>query len=67
MWHSNRLLAFFLANEYLRAMGIPGLADEGKVGVVYASVADIAERHIDIAAGRSDVEELAAPTFSRTR
>lgn len=31
--------AFFLANEYIRARGTPGLADEGKVGVVYAHVA----------------------------
>ena len=48
-------------------MGIPGLADEGKIGEVYASVADIAERHIDVAAGRLDVEELAAPASSRIR
>ena len=57
-------LAFFLANEYLRAMGIPGLVDEGKVGEVYESVADIAKRHIDVAAGRPGVADLAAPTSS---
>ena len=56
--------AFFLANEYLRAMEIPGLVDEGKVGEVYESVADIAKRHIDVAAGRSGVADLAAPTSS---
>ena len=48
-------------------MGIPGLADEGKVGEVYASVEDIAERHIGVAAGRLNVEELAGPTSSGTR
>ena len=65
--HSNVLPAFFLANEYLRAMGIPGLADEGNVGEVYASVTDIAERHIGVAAGRLEVKELAGPTSSETR
>ena len=45
-------------------MGIPGLADEGKVGEVYESVADIAKRHIDVAAGKSDVAGLATPTSS---
>ncbi|KAF9815497.1 hypothetical protein IEO21_04594 [Rhodonia placenta] len=35
----NLQAAFFLANEYIRARGTPGLADEGKVGVVYAHVA----------------------------
>ena len=63
--HSNFIPAFFLANEYLRAMGIPGLADEGKAGEVYESVADIAKRHIDVAAGKSDVEVLATPTSSQ--
>ena len=48
-------------------MGIPGLADEGKVGEVYAPVEDIAERHIGVAAGRLNVEELAGPTSSGTR
>lgn len=37
--HGNKRTAFFLANEYIRARGTPGLADEGKVGVVYAHVA----------------------------
>lgn len=49
-------------------MGIPGLGDGGKVGGVYESVADIAKRHIDVAAGKSDVADLATPTSpSRTR
>jgi len=62
--HLNFIPAFFLANEYLRAMGIPGLADEGKVGGVYESVADIAKRYIDVAAGKSDAADLATPTSS---
>ncbi|KIY49011.1 hypothetical protein FISHEDRAFT_42250, partial [Fistulina hepatica ATCC 64428] len=32
--------------EYLRAMGIPGLADEGKVGAVYSGVATRASQHL---------------------
>ena len=42
-------------------MGIPGLADEGKVGEVYESMADIAKRHINVAAGKSDVADLVTP------
>ncbi|KAG6830908.1 hypothetical protein H0H87_006831 [Tephrocybe sp. NHM501043] len=55
----NKRTAFFLANEYIRAMGTPGLADAGKVGDVYKSISDIAQRHIDVAAGKLDVEGLA--------
>lgn len=53
------LLAFFLANEYLRAMGLPGLLDEGKIGEVYKGVTDLADRHINVAAGGLGVEGLA--------
>lgn len=53
------LLAFFLANEYIRAMGRPGLADLGEVGEVYRPIADIAERYIEVAAGNRDVDGLA--------
>lgn len=52
------LAGFFLANEYLRAMGIPGLADEGKLGDVYEQVVNIAQRHMDVAAGKLEVEGL---------
>ena len=45
-------------------MGIPGLADEGNVGEVCESVADIAKRHIDVAAGKSDVADLATSISS---
>ena len=31
----NTILAFFLANEYIRAHAQPGLADGGEVGLVY--------------------------------
>ncbi|EAU91937.1 hypothetical protein CC1G_11123 [Coprinopsis cinerea okayama7 len=47
------------ANEYLRAMGIPGLADAGKVGAAYESVENIAQRHMDVAAGKLGIEGLA--------
>jgi hypothetical protein len=39
-------------------MGIPGLADVGKDGDVYESVSDIAQRHIDVAAGKLEAEGL---------
>lgn len=54
----NKRTAFFVANEYIRAMGIPGLADRGKVGSAYEAVADIAQRHMDVAAGKLDIEGL---------
>jgi Fic/DOC family len=58
-WLNKQCLAgFFLANEYLRAMGIPGLADEGKLGDVYEQVVNIAQRHMDVAAGKLEVEGL---------
>ncbi|KAI0317896.1 hypothetical protein OF83DRAFT_1262575 [Amylostereum chailletii] len=57
-------IAFFLANEYLRAMGLPGLAGEGKVGGVYEDMVNLANRHIRIAAGELDVEGLAHETRS---
>ncbi|TFK18181.1 hypothetical protein FA15DRAFT_628177 [Coprinopsis marcescibilis] len=55
----NKRTAFFIANEYIRAMGLPGLADGGKVGVAYEHVVDIAQRHMDVAAGKMGVEGLA--------
>jgi len=62
--YPNPTLAFFLANEYLRAMGLPGLVDDAKAGKVYESVVDIAKRHVDVAAGKLDVTDLAAPASS---
>ncbi|KAI0757605.1 hypothetical protein C8Q80DRAFT_1265497 [Daedaleopsis nitida] len=55
----NKRTAFFLADEYLRAQGLPGLLDEGKIGNVYQGLVDIADRHINVAAGKLDVEGLA--------
>ena len=59
--HSSLLpfTAFFLANEYLRAQGLPGLADNTRVGSVYQGLTDIADEHIKTAAGNLDVEGLA--------
>jgi len=39
-------------------MGIPGLADENKLGEVHDQVANIAQRHMDVAAGKLDVAGL---------
>lgn len=46
------LSAFFIADQYIRALGLPGLADEREVH-------DIAHRVMDVAAGRLDVAGLA--------
>lgn len=56
---NNEFLAFFLANEYVRAMGRPGLADMGKAGKLYEHLANIADRYVDVASGKLDVEGLA--------
>jgi hypothetical protein len=39
-------LAFFLANKYVHAQGLPGLVDGGKVGEVYRDVHELAKCHI---------------------
>ncbi|KAJ7611005.1 hypothetical protein FB45DRAFT_760908, partial [Roridomyces roridus] len=51
----NQRTAFFIANEYLRAMVIPGLADAAKLGSVYSAVADIAHQHLGGLPGKSQV------------
>ncbi|KAH7919893.1 hypothetical protein BV22DRAFT_840648 [Leucogyrophana mollusca] len=54
----NKRTAFFLANEYVRARGLPGLADGGKVGEVYKDVHELAERYIGVASGLLDADAL---------
>ncbi|KAL6301117.1 hypothetical protein BKA93DRAFT_799362 [Sparassis latifolia] len=51
----NKRTAFFLANEYLRAQGKPGLADSGEVNKDLTAVAD---RYIRVASGEIDVDGL---------
>ena len=51
-------LAFFLANEYVHAQGLPGLADGGKVGEVYRDVHELAKCHI----GDEDASKDTDPT-----
>lgn len=46
-------------------MGIPGLVDGVRVGEVYESMMDAAKRHVDVAAGRSGMIDLAAPSPPR--
>jgi len=58
----NKRTAFIVANEYLRAQGLPGLADGGKVGEVYADLTAIADRHIGVASGELDLDDLAGMT-----
>ena len=52
----HRELAFFLANEYLRAQGLRGLAGSSAGD---AGVYRVADQHIKAASGRSDVDGLA--------
>lgn len=58
----NKRTAFFLANEYLRAQGLPGLLDEGKVSDGYKDLVDVAERYIGVATGTLGVEGLLRPS-----
>ncbi|TDL27171.1 hypothetical protein BD410DRAFT_715101 [Rickenella mellea] len=50
----NNRTAFFLANEYIRAQGIPGLADAGVVGEAYRDIHELAERYVGVAVGHID-------------
>lgn len=61
----NVVAAFFLANEYLRAQGLPGILDKGKDGEASEDLVDIAERHINVAAGKLGVEGLLGPSAPR--
>jgi prophage maintenance system killer protein len=61
----NKRTAFFLANEYLRACALPGLADEGKVGEAYRDIRSLAEAHISVAKGELDVLGLEIATKNR--
>lgn len=57
----NVVVAFFLANVYMRVQGLPGLLDKGKDGEVSEGLVDIAERRIDVVAGKLGVEGLTRP------
>lgn len=59
----NKRTAFFLATEYIHAMGIPGSADGGDMG----SATDIAQRHMDVAAGKLGLEAMNTVYLSVTR
>jgi hypothetical protein len=47
-----------LANEYVRAQGLPGLVDRWKVGEVHGDVHELAERHIGVASGQVGADAL---------
>lgn len=59
------MTAFVLANEYLRAQGLPGIADDGGVGNVYKGLTTIADEHINAAAGKLGVDGLADAIAAR--
>jgi hypothetical protein len=53
-------LAFILANEYLRAQGLPGLADGGTVSKVHGGIRELAKHFIGVASGKLDADAMAA-------
>ncbi|KAF6746018.1 hypothetical protein DFP72DRAFT_923960 [Ephemerocybe angulata] len=53
----NSATAFFIANEYIRAMAIPGFSDGGEVGAVYASASRIGQQHFDFKDGPASAEK----------
>ncbi|KAJ3541251.1 hypothetical protein NMY22_g3963 [Coprinellus aureogranulatus] len=57
--NGNQATAFFVANEYIRATGVPGLADGGKVGVAYERVAGFAQRRMDDILEGLDIDTVA--------
>ncbi|EIW56665.1 uncharacterized protein TRAVEDRAFT_38527 [Trametes versicolor FP-101664 SS1] len=61
----NKRTAFFLVNEYLCAQGLSGLLDKGKDSEVSEGLVDIAEHHINVAAGKLGVEGLLGPSAPR--
>ncbi|KAH8834736.1 hypothetical protein DL96DRAFT_1519399 [Flagelloscypha sp. PMI_526] len=56
----NKRTAFFLANEYLRAQGLPGLAGGDMTKEATKEVVDIVERFVGIASGKLSLDELAS-------
>jgi len=42
----------------VRAQGLPGLADGGKVGEVYRDIHELAEHHIGVASSQLDADAL---------
>lgn len=49
-------VAFFIANEYLRAQGLPGIAEEQVNGS--SEVLTTAKRYVEVARGKLDAEGL---------
>ncbi|KAF4574382.1 hypothetical protein EYR40_005900 [Pleurotus pulmonarius] len=54
----NKRTAFFLANEYIRAQGHPGLADGGQVGEVYKDLQAVVDQYVGVASGRLEENAL---------
>ncbi|KAF7433655.1 hypothetical protein PC9H_005617 [Pleurotus ostreatus] len=55
----NKRTAFFLANEYIRAHGHPGLADGVQVGEVYKGLQTVVDQYVGVASGRLEEDALA--------
>jgi len=50
-----------MANEYIRAQGLPGLADGGRVGEESKDVHSLVECYIGEASGQLDMDMLVKP------
>lgn len=57
--------AFFLANEYIRAQGHPGLADDRKVGDVYKHLHDVVNQYVGVASGQLEENALVKESVSK--
>ncbi|KAK7446673.1 hypothetical protein VKT23_014368 [Stygiomarasmius scandens] len=53
----NKRTGFFLANEYLRAQGLPGLVEFGKVGEIYGDVDAVVEHLLGVADGSTGLND----------
>ncbi|RDB25957.1 hypothetical protein Hypma_006647 [Hypsizygus marmoreus] len=60
----NKRTAFFLANEYLRAHGLPGLVEE-KVKLSYTELTAVADQYIGVASGRLPLDALLRRTLRK--
>lgn len=61
----NKRTAFFLANEYIRAQGHPGLADDRKVGDVYKHLHDVVNQYVGVASGQLEENALVKESVSK--
>ena len=62
----DRIPAFFLANEYLRFMGLPGILDKDRIGNTTDAATVQADRYVSVAAGIGELSDLVSATKHST-